>query len=229
MSTIQDIFREHRQDYLRQFGGGMPAGHRQALAAICACRSGACGHHLFACPDCGTIHVARSSCGNRHCPVCQNEKAARWVYQQQLRLLPCAYFLATFTIPDELRAVARNHPRVVYDALLSEASASLRTLEADPRFVGCNVAGFFGVLHTWGKQLQYHPHIHYIVTGGALSKSDDEWHPSRLNFYLPVKTMSVHPWLQATHGLISSARPSLAFSGLPFTSGRFSYKWTPSG
>jgi len=174
MNVIQQIFRDHADGYLARFGARMPGAHRKVISAIGECRSGQRGHHLFACPDCGKTHAAKSSCGNRHCPVCQHEKGVNWVYRQQLRLLPCNYFMATFTIPEELRAVARSNQAVVYKAMFDCAAASLRTLEADKRFVGCKVAGFFGVLHTWGRQLQYHPHVHFVIPGcrrGTLSGS----------------------------------------------------------
>ena len=190
MSTIQDLFRDHRGEYFGHFGDCMPAMHSKVVDAICDCRSGACGHHLFACPDCHRHYVANSSCGNRHCPVCQNEKAGMWVYRQQLRLLPCNYFMATFTMPEGLRAVARGHQRVVYDAMFNEAAASLRTLEADKRFVGCKVAGFFGVLHTWGRQLQYHPHVHFVVPGGGLSQDRNKWVASSGHFLVHVRALS---------------------------------------
>ena len=140
MNMIQQIFRDHGSAYLARFGDRMPETHRKVIDAVCDCRSGECGHHVFACPDCGKTHVANSSCGNRHCPVCQNDKASQWIYKQQLNLLPCTYFMATFTIPEELRAVARSNQAVIYRAMFKSASASLRTLEADKRFVGCNVA-----------------------------------------------------------------------------------------
>ena len=190
MNRIQQIFREHAQTYMERYGVRIPAAHRKVIDAICECRSGERGHHLFACPDCGKQHVANSSCGNRHCPVCQHEKATEWVYRQQLRLLPCTYFMATFTIPSELRALARSHQQVVYDAMFDSAAASLRTLEADKRFVGCNVAGFFGVLHTWGRQLQYHPHVHFVVPGGGLSKNRNRWVAANGDFLVHVRALS---------------------------------------
>jgi len=190
MNRIQQIFRDHGAEYLERFCSRMPAAHRRTIKAICECRSGARGHHMFQCPDCGEHHVAMSSCGNRHCPVCQNEKAARWVYRQQLRLLPCTYFLATFTLPAELRAVARAHPRVLYQAMFACASDSLRTLEADRRFVGCTVSGFFGVLHTWGRQLQYHPHVHFVVPGGGLNNQRNQWISARGDFLVHVRALS---------------------------------------
>lgn len=190
MNRIQQIFRDHGAEYLARFGDRIPAVHRKALSAVCECRSGQRGRHLFACPDCGQQHAANSSCGNRHCPVCQNEKAAQWVYRQQLRLLPCTYFLATFTIPEALRAVARSHQDVVYRAMFDCAAASLHTLEADKRFVGCKVAGFFAVLHTWGRQLQYHPHVHFVVPGGGLSQGRDRWVAPRGDFLVHVRALS---------------------------------------
>jgi len=190
MSRIQDIFRDHAPAYLARFGATVTAGERRVIDAIRDCRSGACGYHVYACPDCGQPHVARSSCGNRHCPVCQNDKAAEWVARQQERLLPCTYFLATFTLPPPVQALARWQPAVVYDALLDEAAAALRTLEADPRFVGCHVAGFFGVLHTWGRQLQYHPHAHFVIPGGGLSQDRTQWVAAHGQFLVHVRALS---------------------------------------
>lgn len=187
---IQRIFQDHADAYLATFGSSMPPVHKKTIAAIRACRTGQCGMHLFACPDCGEQHVASSSCGNRHCPVCQQDKAAEWVYKQQLRLLPCTYFMSTFTIPEALRVVARSHQKVFYSAMFQCASEALRTLEADPRFVGCKVSGFFGVLHTWGRQLQYHPHFHFVIPGGGLNQQRDEWVASSGHFLVHVRALS---------------------------------------
>lgn len=214
MSKVQEIFRDHASEYLARFGDRIPQAHRKAIHAIVNCRNGHFGHHLFACPDCGKTHVANTSCGNRHCPVCQNDKAAEWVQRQQERLLPCNYFLATFTIPDTLWAFARSHQREVYQAMFEASSASLRTLEADPRFVGCHVAGFFGVLHTWGRQLQYHPHIHYVIPGGGLNQGRSEWIASSGHFLVHVRALSklfrgkLRANLQA-RGLLQAIDPSV--------------------
>ena len=203
MSRIQQIFRDHGPEYLKRYGRRMPAAHRKVIEAIIHCRNGHFGQHLFECAGCGQTHVAQSSCGNRHCPVCQNDKAAHWVYRQQLRLLPANYFLATFTVPPELWALARQYPREVYQAMFKASADSLRTLEADKRFVGCHVAGFFGILHTWGRQLQYHPHIHYVIPGGGLSADRDRWVASSGHFLVHVRALSrmfrgkLHAELQA--------------------------------
>jgi len=190
MKRIQQIFQDHGPAYVERFGPAMPTAHRKVIDAICDCRTGARGQHVFACPDCSETHVANSSCGNRHCPVCQHEKGVDWVYRQQLRLLPCNYFLVTFTLPDGMRSLARRHPREVYRALFDEAAASLKELVADRRFVGCKIAGFTGVVHTWGRQMQYHPHVHFIVAGGGLTGERNQWVAPRGNFLVHVKALS---------------------------------------
>jgi len=109
---------------------------------------------------------------------------------QTERQLPGHHFMITFTVPQQLRPFIRSHQRVCYAALFKASSDTIKKLAADEKYIGGDLPGFLGVLHTWGRQLVYHPHIHYVVPGGALSKKDDSWHPSRIDFFLPVKAMS---------------------------------------
>ena len=139
----------------------------------------------------GRTHILGRSCGNRHCPTCQQDKTKAWLETQTSRLLPCPYFLLTFTIPAGLRDVVRRHQRIAYAALLAASSAAIKELATNPRFFGTARCGFFGVLHTWGRTLEYHPHVHYVVPGGALSDDGTRWVPSRADFFLPVKALSV--------------------------------------
>jgi hypothetical protein len=136
------------------------------------------------------MHMVAKSCGNRHCPTCQGEKARKWLAEQQARLLPCAYFMMTFTVPAEFRAFMRSHPRECYRALFEAAYQSLMVLAEDPKYVGSSKLGMTGVLHTWGRDLNYHPHVHFIVPGGAISQSGTEWLSSRNDFFVPVKALS---------------------------------------
>jgi hypothetical protein len=99
--------------------------------------------------------------------------------------------MLTFTVPESLRAFLRSHQRIGYGALFEASSGSIKTLAADPKFIGGETPGFLGVLHTWGRELQYHPHIHYLVPGGAISQHDRQWHASGSGFYLPVRALSV--------------------------------------
>lgn len=189
MKTIQQIFHDHAAEYLAKYRGSSQ--ERKALNAICNCRTPDAGQHVFVCPNCKHEHLTNSSCGNRHCPICQNDKAAEWVYRQQLKQLPCTYFLATFTLPHEFHRIARCNPDKVYRALFNASANSLKILESDKRFVGCDLVGFFGILHTWGRQMQYHPHIHYVVAGGGLSRDRDSWiNPRQSNFLVHVRALS---------------------------------------
>ena len=188
MNRIQQVFREHADAYMASVR--ITDGERKVIRAIRDCRSGECGYHLYQCPDCGCPHGTPSSCDNRHCPVCQQDKNAAWVHKQQLKRLPCTYFMATFTLPEELRPLALAHPKAVYDALMDSAADSLRTLEADPRFVGCKIAGFSGILHTWGRQMQFHPHVHFIIPGGGLSADRERWIAAKGDFLVHVRALS---------------------------------------
>jgi hypothetical protein len=191
MPTVADVVRRYGGTYLERFGEAMPAAHKKVLEAIAACRTGELGMVLYQCECCGQIQAMGRSCGDRHCPSCQRDKAEAWLEKQTDRLLPCPYFLVTFTLPAALRDVARGHQRVVYSALFEASSEALRGLAADPRYLGTDRLGFFGVLHTWGRTLEYHPHVHYVVPGGGLSADGGDWLPSRADFLVPVKALSI--------------------------------------
>lgn len=190
MTTITEIFSTYALEYIRCFGDHMPTIHRKVINAITRCRTSACGLVIYGCTRCGTSHTMFRSCGNRHCPVCQNHKTRQWLQGQLQRQLPGHHFMITFTVPQQLRRFIRSNPKKAYSAMFTASSQTLKAVAATTRFVGGDLPGFFGVLHTWGRQLQYHPHIHYIVPGGAVSKSDSTWHSSRLEFFAPVRVMS---------------------------------------
>lgn len=106
------------------------------------------------------------------------------------RQLPGHHFMMTFTVPEGLRRFIRSNQRVGYSALFTTSSDAIKKLARDKKHMGGDLPGFFGVLHTWGRTQEYHPHIHYVVAGGALSIRDRTWHPSRIDFYLPVRALS---------------------------------------
>jgi hypothetical protein len=190
MTTIREIFRTFGPDYVQRFGEDMPGEHRKVITAITACRTERCGMVVYECATCGRYHSVFRSCGNRHCPTCQNHKTKQWLETQIKRQLPGHHFMITFTVPEQVRRFIRSNQRIAYDAMFQASSQTLKKLTTDEKYIGGDLPGFFGVLHTWGRQLHYHPHIHYIVPGGALSKKDCSWHPSRIDFYLPVKAVS---------------------------------------
>ena len=189
MVEMADIFRYHGPAYRAQYGVRMLPSHRQAMSAIERCRTPALGGHVFTCETCEETQYQYHSCRNRHCPKCQNDKAQQWLEQQQDRLLPVPYFLLTVTLPSELRQVARSHQKQVYDLLFHVSSAAMQDLARDPRFVGGKM-GMVGVLHTWGRNLSYHPHLHYLIPGGGLAEDGQTWLPARKDFLFPVKALS---------------------------------------
>ena len=191
MPTVADVLRRYGPAYLERFGAAMPAEHKKVLDAITACRTGQLGTVIYECASCGTTHAMGRSCGNRHCPTCQQDKAKAWLENQIDRLLPCPYFLLTFTVPAGLRAWVRQHQRVAYAAMFEASSAAIKTLAADPKYVGTPRCGFFGVLHTWGRTLEYHPHVHYVVPGGGISEDGSRWLASRADFFVPVRALSI--------------------------------------
>jgi len=190
MPTVADVLRRHGGAYLERFGPGMPAEHRKVLHAIMACRTTKLGTVFYRCSSCGRSHAMGRSCGNRHCPSCQQGKTKAWLERQLARLLPCPYFLLTFTLPAKLRRFIRAHQRAGYAALFEASSGAIKRLAADPKYVGTKSPGFFGVLHTWGRTLDYHPHVHYVVPGGGLSDNGSRWLPARADFFVPVRALS---------------------------------------
>jgi hypothetical protein len=189
MIELADIFREYGPAYRAKYGAEMLPSHHQAMWAIEHCRTEALGGHVYECPDCDETAYRYHSCRNRHCPKCQGEKAYRWLEQQHDLLLPVPYFMLTCTLPDGLRPVARSHQRLLYDVLFRTSAAATQRLARDPRFVGGQI-GLVGVLHTWGRTLVFHPHIHYLVPGGGLAADGLTWLPAQHDFLLPVKALS---------------------------------------
>lgn len=190
MTSIHEIFITFGPEYLERYATKMPNAHRKVIDAIMACRTEACGVAFYQCDDCTELSQFYRSCGNRHCPTCQYNKTRQWLQKQIERQLPGHHFLITFTVPEQLRHFMRQNQRFSYSALFKASSDSIKKLALDQNHSGADLPGFFGVLHTWGRTLQYHPHIHYVVSGGALSSTDSSWHPSRVDFFLPVKALS---------------------------------------
>jgi hypothetical protein len=186
---LADLFRTYGPAYRSKFGNKLLPSHRRAMRAIERCRTPALGGHVYSCPDCGETQYVYHSCRNRHCPKCQHENAQRWLEQQYELQLPVPYFLLTFTLPSQLRPFARSHQKLVYDVLFHASAEATQQLARDPRFVG-GTLGLVGVLHTWARDLSYHPHVHYLVPAGGLAEDGHTWRPARKNFLLPVKALS---------------------------------------
>src|SRR6266852_3857853 len=160
MVEMASVFRAHGPEYRAKFSDRMLPSHLRAMQDIEQCRTEVMGGQLYYCQKCIEHHYSYHSCKNRHCPKCQNDQAQQWLEKQTELLLPINYFFVTFTLPEELRNIARSHQKTVYNILFRASSEALQQLALDPRFIGGRV-GMVGVLHTWTRDLLYHPHVHY--------------------------------------------------------------------
>jgi putative transposase/transposase-like zinc-binding protein len=157
------------------------------MSAIERCRTAALGGHLDECDACGYQRISYNSCRNRHCPKCQASARLRWVEAQKQALLPVEYFHVVFTLPDALNALLRWNQRMMLNLLFKAVSQTL--LEFADRHLG-GAPGITAVLHTWGQSMSEHPHLHCIVTGGALSKDESRWTSCRRGYLFPVRALS---------------------------------------
>jgi len=182
-------------DILRQGGAAYRGSHRltyqqdRAIHAIVNCRTAALGGHVEECGQCAYTRISYNSCRNRHCPKCQSLARAKWVEARRAELLPVEYFHVVFTIPEQLARIAYHNRKVVYDILFKATAETLTTIARDPKHLGAEI-GFFAVLHTWGQNLQHHPHLHCVVPGGGLSTDGKRWESCRPGYFLCVKVLS---------------------------------------
>lgn len=173
--TLADLLRRHWPEYVRRAGGAgkIPAPHWRAVEAVLSCRTPRLGGHVHACADCGGEHFAYHSCNHRACPRCGGREQQLWAARQQARRLPVPYFMVTFTVPEQLRPFFRRHQRLAYKLLFAAACAAVKDLFEDPKHFG-GQAGFTAVLHTWTRQMQFHPHLHLLVPAAALGRDGCE-------------------------------------------------------
>lgn len=170
--SLGDIVRRYGSEYIRK---ERPSPRQcKVIRSISLCRSEALGSQLFRCRSCGYEHLVHFSCRDRHCPVCQFKDKEKWLMARKNELLPVPYFHLVFTLPDSLNELVYRHKKMMYNLLFKAASGTILKLTADKRHVG-GQGGLLAVLHTWGQNLSFHPHLHCIVPGGALSLDGNHW------------------------------------------------------
>jgi hypothetical protein len=186
---VADVFRRHGAVWRAANEGHLSLGQRRVMTAIEFCRTAALGGHVERCDDCGHTRVAYNSCRNRHCPKCQWTVAQAWLEAREAELLPVPYFHVVFTLPATIGSIAYQNKAKVYALLFTAAAETLTTIAADAKHLGANI-GVTTVLHTWGQNLDHHPHVHCIVPGGGISTDGNRWVRCRPNFFLPVRVLS---------------------------------------
>jgi hypothetical protein len=186
---VADIFRRHGAAWRAANAGHVSTAQLRVMTAIEACRTAALGGHVERCEECAHMRVAYNSCRNRHCPKCQARAAAEWLEARSAELLPVPYFHVVFTLPAAIGAIAYQNKAALYGLLFTAAAEALTTIAADPKHLGAEI-GVTAVLHTWGQNLDHHPHVHCIVPGGGIALDGTSWVPCRPGFFLPVRVLS---------------------------------------
>src|SRR6202035_1683971 len=186
---VADIFRRHAEAYRQANAGHFGRVERRVMAAVEACRTARLGGHVERCTECGLVRIAYNSCRNRHCPKCQGAARAVWLAERPAEMLPVPYFHVVFTLPAPAAEIAFQNKAAVYAILFKAAAETLSMIAADPRHLGAEI-GFIAVLHTWGQNLQHHPHVHCLVPGGGLSLDGARWVSCRPGFFLAVRVLS---------------------------------------
>lgn len=184
---LAGIFRQYGETYRKAHK--LPLEQLRVMRAIEVCRTASLGGHVEKCGQCDYTQISYNSCRNRHCPKCQNTERAKWLESRNAELLPVEYFHVVFTLPEELARVAFYNKEVVCGILFGAASETLLTIARDPKHLGAEI-GFFAVLHTWGQNLQHHPHVHCVVPGGGLSPDHERWISCPPGFFLSVHVLS---------------------------------------
>ena len=187
----------------------------KVMQAIVRCRTAALGGHIDKCLRCGKDWgISFNSCRDRHCPKCQAQSRQRWIEARQEELLATSYFHVVFTLPHLLNALIRQNPAELYNLLFRSAAETLIEVAANAKHLGAEI-GFFAILHTWGQNVLFHPHIHCVVPSGGLAPGRTHWIRGSATFFLPVKVLERVFRGKFVDGLERAfAQKRLNFSGL---------------
>jgi hypothetical protein len=186
---VADIIRQYGKAFIENNRSWLTYQHLRVLDAIEHCRTAALGGHIDGCSRCGyRADISYNSCGSRHCPKCLTHARDLWLAERGKECLPVGYFHVVFTLPHELSWLALHNKKTVYSLLFRAAADTLLEVTADPQWLGAEV-GFLSVLHSWGQNLQFHPHLHCILPSGGISADHQRWvHPRHA--FLPAKVLS---------------------------------------
>lgn len=182
---IQQIFQHGWDAYFEQAHPGPDK--VKAARAILDCKSGRLGCNLSICSSCGHTEVHNNSCRNRNCPGCQAVLKEVWVDKRRAEVIDAPYYHVVFTLPHELNGLLYCNQKLLYSLFHRCSAETLLELSRDRKYLGAT-PGIIQVLHTWGQELNYHVHLHCIISGGGLS-ADGKLRRSQKQFFLPVRVM----------------------------------------
>jgi Putative transposase/Transposase zinc-binding domain len=187
---VADIFRAQGDNFIDSHRDRIGFQQLKVMRAIRHCRTAVLGGHIDACPRCGGDKtISYNSCRNRHCPKCQTQARQRWIDARKQELLETRYFHVVFTLPHELHSLILQNQADLYGLLFRTVAETLLEVARNPEHLGAEI-GFFGILHTWGQNLLFHPHIHCVIPGGGLSPDRAIWIHPQYPFFLPIKVLS---------------------------------------
>ncbi len=182
--TIQYIFQTYGDDYIKKHK--LSKEQWKVFNAIRNCKTKELGYHICKCEECGEEYIDKNSCRNRHCPMCQAYAREKWINTESKNLLNCQYFHIVTTVPSELNEIFLYNQDICYKILFDATSETILTLGEDSKWVGAKL-GVTSILHTWGQKMEFHPHIHSIVTGGGLK--NNKWISCKENYLFKVQVL----------------------------------------
>jgi len=186
MNTVQDLFTTFYPQYKEKYKTSME--QTRAARDMMNCRTATLGGHAYECETCSHTQVRYNSCRNRHCTLCQGVNKAVWVDKRKKDILNAPYFHVVFTMPEQLLMLIYHNQKILYELMYKAVAETLAELSLDKKYLGAQI-GFFSVLHTWGQNLHYHPHIHTVVLAGGLNPRN-HWCNTSQKFFIPVKVLS---------------------------------------
>ena len=184
--TVQDVFNRFYTDYHQKYEPSLE--QLKVVNDIRNCKTGNLGLNASVCENCGSVRIHNNSCRNRCCPNCQQIPKEKWIDARQEDVLDAPYFHVVFTVPEQLNPIIYSNQQIMYDLLFRSSAQTVEDLSLEPKFLGAR-PGFISVLHTWGSEMNYHPHIHMILLGGGLDRSD-KWKSADSKFFIPVKALA---------------------------------------
>lgn len=173
-TSLKAIIQQYKPALMQHHADQILPSQWRAMQAISRCRTTKSGALLICCTQCHHAHRTPLSCGHRHCPTCQNHEASQWLDRQKQKLLPVDYFLITFTLPAQLRTLAWQQQKTIYQIFFSTVSSTLKSFGLNPDKLDGNI-GLTAVLHTHTRRLDYHPHIHVVLPAGAINPQRKQW------------------------------------------------------
>jgi hypothetical protein len=186
---LANIINQFYDAFMTKYADTLLPSHLKALNSIRRCRTPDSGEVFVRCTDCGQAEWRPMSCGHRSCPKCQNHEASQWIDRQQTKLLPVPYFMASFTLPHELRPLAWHHQKEVFSIFFSCTASTLNDFALNPKNLGAEI-GMSMVLHTHSRKLDYHPHIHAVLPGGGVDNRTRQWKKKKGKYLFNKKNLA---------------------------------------